>query len=379
MKRAMSSNNIASQDIPTAAESAAKRTRKDSKGNSRSKGTTSRPVRTLSQATADQDKSPAGPSSIDPPEDNEVLSLRSEVAMLKQTVSQLSSRLNFVLSLLGVEEVDSSGAQASVQRINDEEFPSLQQSLPATAVLTQQNTSSVSKPVHEPLLRSYSQVARVKLSDDIRREVLSAVHIEMETKSKRSNCLVVQGLLQANQSTHTDLDHVRDFLSVEFPERSVKVESCKRLGRVSNVGIQPLLVVMESSDQANFIIDNAKRLRHSPILYTRTNIFIGPFLTKAESKAAYELRCKRRTQQAARSARVAAALAMDGVNDDVTGALAQTTSANLSPQSFSQRLNPDAQSFTALPAGPAGLGGNSNAGSDSHPPTATTASGGTSS
>ena len=102
MKRAMSSNNIASQDIPTAAESAAKRTRKDSKGNSRSKGTTSRPVRTLSQATADQDKSPAGPSSIDPPEDNEVLSLRSEVAMLKQTVSQLSSRLNFVLSLLGV-------------------------------------------------------------------------------------------------------------------------------------------------------------------------------------------------------------------------------------------------------------------------------------
>ena len=272
--------------------------------------------------------------------------------MLKQTVSQLSSRLNFVLSLLGVEEVDSSGAQASVQRINDEEFPSLQQSLPATAVLTQQNTSSVSKPVHEPLLRSYSQVARVKLSDDIRREVLSAVHIEMETKSKRSNCLVVQGLLQANQSTHTDLDHVRDFLSVEFPERSVKVESCKRLGRVSNVGIQPLLVVMESSDQANFIIDNAKRLRRSPILYTRTNIFIGPFLTKAESKAAYELRCKRRTQQAARSARVAPALAMDGQTVSMMTSQALWLRPHLQTCRHSRSLSGSILTHSRLPPSP---------------------------
>ena len=378
MKRAMSVVNMASQDIPATATSAAKRTRKDSKGSTRSKGATSGPIRTLSQAAADQVESPAGPSSIDPPEDIEVLSLRSENTILKQTVSHLSSRLNFVLSLLGVEEVDSSGAQASVQHINDDEFPSLQQSLPATTHLTQQNTSSAPKPVSEPLLRSYSQVARVKLSDDIRKEVLSAVHIEMDTKLKRSNCLVVQGLLQANLSTHTDLDHVRDFFSVEFPERPVKVESCKRLGRVSNGGIQPLLVIMENSDQANFIIDNAKRLRRSPISYTQNNIFIGPFLTKAESKAAYELRCKRRTRQAARSAgaRVAVASAMDGVNDDVTTALARTTPANMSPQSSSQRLNPDAQSFIVLPAG---LGGTSNAGSDSRPPTATTATSGISS
>ena len=276
--------------------------------------------------------------------ETEIKSLKSEVAILKKSVSELTARLSFVLSLLGVD--DNGSAEIPV---DNDEFPALQH--PPTTPATQRGASAQHKLATKPGQMSYSQALRVQLGDDICKEVLSAVHIEMDIKSKRSNCVVVQGVSRSNGVAGTDLDHIRDFLSVEFPDRPVKVESCKRLGQESQGQgrIQPLLVVMETSEQAKYIINTAARLRHSPIAYTRNNIFIGPFLTKAESRAAYELRCKRRAQRAARqsgsrqhSAATASAASAVAADDVITRGAAAT---HLSATVTVQQLNPDAQSF----------------------------------
>lgn len=268
----------------------------------------------------------------------EIKSLKTEIDVLKKTVSELTERLNFVLSLLGVDDKGPAELPVDV-----DEFPALQESSSTTAA--QQGASSQHKSATKPGQMSYSQAVCVKLSDNIRKEVLSAVHIEMDAKSKRSNCLVVQGLSQSNGVAGTDLDHIRDIISVEFPDRPVKVESCKRLGQESQGRIQPLLVTMETSEQAQYVIGTAARLRYSSIAYTRNSIFIGPFLTKAESRAAYELRCKRRAQRAARSAaphQHSAATAAATAGDVIASGAATTHLPHLQT---GQQLNPDARSF----------------------------------
>jgi hypothetical protein len=61
------------------------------------------------------------------------------------------------------------------------------------------------------------------------------------------------------------------------------VVSAKRLGR-SQVGkIQPLLVYLKQADQAQQLINSAKRLHHSANPAVRDKVFINPNLTKAEA------------------------------------------------------------------------------------------------
>jgi hypothetical protein len=58
---------------------------------------------------------------------------------------------------------------------------------------------------------------------------------------------------------------------------------------------QPLLVAFKAAEQANELIASAKSLRRSADSFVRDNIFINRNMSKAESKAAYEQRCKRRS------------------------------------------------------------------------------------
>ena len=137
--------------------------------------------------------------------ESEIKSLKSEVAILKKSVSELTARLSFVLSLLGVDDNGSAEKLAEIP-VDTDEFPALQQ-LPASSA-TECAASAHHKSATNPGQMSYSQALRVKLSDDICKEVLSAVHIEMDIKSKRSNCLVVQGVSRSNGVAGTDLDHI---------------------------------------------------------------------------------------------------------------------------------------------------------------------------
>jgi hypothetical protein len=75
------------------------------------------------------------------------------------------------------------------------------------------------------------------------------------------------------------------------------VMSCRRIGRPRQDGIQPLLVTLDSSDSASYFVANAKKLRHSHDSEIRASVYISEDLTPSESKAAYEIRRRRREQQ----------------------------------------------------------------------------------
>jgi hypothetical protein len=266
------------------------------------------------------------PSIADPgTEHGDILKLKLEVCTLKQTVSDLTTKLNFVLSFLGIDEqcrndptnsnhsaaVDPSGAQAIGPNSTID-----------PAVRSQNSQSAPTK------MKSYSDAVRVRLVDSMKSELLSAVHVELDMKSKRSSNVVIHGLPSTPETADSELSHVRDFLNVEFCTgvQRLNVVSCRRLGKRRGNGtvetdasttaimatpkkFQPLLVTLESSQQAKYVIDNARRLRKSVCEYTRDHIFINSDMTAAESKAAYEQRCRRREKQAARASTTAAGAA----------------------------------------------------------------------
>ena len=83
---------------------------------------------------------------------------------------------------------------------------------------------------------------------------------------------------------------------------SLDIAFTKRLGKVIPDKVQPLLVYVKQVDQAKLVISSARRLRSSSQPYTRDHVYINANLTKAASRAAYELRCRRRQAESRRSA-----------------------------------------------------------------------------
>jgi hypothetical protein len=111
---------------------------------------------------------------------------------------------------------------------------------------------------------------------------------------RRESSLIVNGLEPAVGRPDDQL-----FAALCSTELSVRpdVVSAKRLGR-SQVGkIQPLLVYLKQADQAQQLINSAKRLRHSANPAVRDKVFINPNLTKAEAAAAFQVRSLRRQAQ----------------------------------------------------------------------------------
>jgi len=72
--------------------------------------------------------------------------------------------------------------------------------------------------------------------------------------------------------------------------------SCRRIGRPRHDGIQPLLVSFDCCESASYFVSNAKKLRKSRNSIVREKVYISEDLTPSESKAAYEIRCRRREQ-----------------------------------------------------------------------------------
>jgi hypothetical protein len=119
------------------------------------------------------------------------------------------------------------------------------------------------------------------------------MYIDLGLKQRRAKNIIITGM----QCSRDDRRAVSDLLQKEFRLDDDPVVSCKRIGRSSGDRVQPLLVNMQSRSDAEYIIHNAKFLRKSRNAEVRQNIFISADLTPAESKAAYELRCRRRERR----------------------------------------------------------------------------------
>jgi hypothetical protein len=115
------------------------------------------------------------------------------------------------------------------------------------------------------------------------------MYVDQSLKRRRESSLIVTGLAVGRPDTEL-------FASLCLAEFAIKpdVVSAKRLGHSQTDKVQPLLIYLKQPDQAQQLINSAKRLRHSSEPAVRDRVFINQNLTKAEAAAAYQLRVQRR-------------------------------------------------------------------------------------
>ena len=128
-----------------------------------------------------------------------------------------------------------------------------------------------------------------------RNTILKVVHSELVSKKLKKNNIVISGIKASDVSSDKAL--ALQILSDNFNLPSTSIIECKRLGEQKENKIQPMLVTLPDETTVCSIIENNRKLRHSPDEYTRNNVYINPDRTRGEQLAAYELRQKRRAKQ----------------------------------------------------------------------------------
>ena len=133
-----------------------------------------------------------------------------------------------------------------------------------------------------------------KLDNNLRSQILLAVHSEQQLKNKRSSSLVLTEL--PFQSAEDDM---RSFINLCEQEFSISpsVRATSRLGKQEDGKILPLLVPLDSKLDADQIIQNAKMLRASSSLFVRNKLYINRYMTRTEFLAAYKARRERQTKK----------------------------------------------------------------------------------
>lgn len=216
--------------------------------------------------------------------DAAVAKLTNEVGQLRNTVNELKAQVEFLMSALGWT------------------LPQSTQSTPPSGSTTG-DSSSAGEPTTGPSGTSSDRgsASQLQYSDAVRRptnlqrtmrdNLVAAVYIDQKKKDSRAANIVVSGLPPqtrvADQTAVTDL--CQDELGI-VPD----IVHCKRFGKEIAGKIQPLLVVLRSTDQADRILMQAKNLRNSSHDVIKSNVYINKHMTAAQSRAAYELRCQRR-------------------------------------------------------------------------------------
>lgn len=213
---------------------------------------------------------------------NEVQQLRSTVLQQQETIVRLASRIDYLLSYLGID---------------DPKLPNMAQSTttPCLTDVAPNNINADTSPstdritnINIPNGKSLKQKSSDKTFANT---VVTAVYNDQYEKRRRANSVIVTGLTPvpgvADQQTIHQL--CNDELGI-IPD----IKSTKRLGQSTNSKSQPLLVILSTSDQASQIVSRAKLLRQSANETIRHQVYINSNLTKAEARAAFEQRCRRR-------------------------------------------------------------------------------------
>ena len=133
----------------------------------------------------------------------------------------------------------------------------------------------------------------------IRESVVAAVYVDKAASDRRSSSFIVSGLPPS--SSGDDKTLVADLCHRDIGVRP-DITAIKRLGHPRPSAPQPLLVHVKQSDEAQHIIRHARSLRQSSDNFIKLHVFINANLTKAEAKAAYDIRCLRRQANATRNA-----------------------------------------------------------------------------
>lgn len=251
---------------------------------------------------------------------DEVHQLRAEVCRLTDVVNSLTTKLNFVLSFLQLSDDTAISAVAG--------------SISAGNVQSNQNQPSGELP--RSLL--YSSALKATMPADFREAAVTAVYIDQKQRDNRKNSVIISGLpcsdSMSDKSAAVQL--FRSELNVD-----AEITLCKRLGQQLSGRTQPLLVVLRTTELANTILSKAKCLRQSDDMLIRHQVFVNPHLTKAEARAAYEQRCRRR-QRFQRSEASKPAAGATGLQHDVPDGV---TASHLVPTSAPSSSPPDSDNI----------------------------------
>ena len=136
------------------------------------------------------------------------------------------------------------------------------------------------------------------LGKEFKTAMLSAVHSEMKSISKRSSSIAVSWI--SKLSNISDKELFVKFCS-QFFSFQPNIRSTRRLGSGDNDRTQPLLVTFDNDVDSDHLIKNVKFLRTVDDAYVRDKIFVNRHMTPAESKAAFEARQLRRNSVPATS------------------------------------------------------------------------------
>ena len=221
-----------------------------------------------------------------------IVELTKEVLSLRESVRHLKQKMEFLLSFVGVTDVQDTMSTADCESART----SANTAIPSHATGTALSNSVDQSTQRSGLGGSNDDVTQlsataVRINGPFRQAVLSAVYIDQETQRRRSRNIVVTGLSESD--TCTDSQIVSDRCTNELGI-SPTFTAVKRLGTILPNKIRPILATLQSEDEAAIIKKSAKKLRLSSDANVRDRVYINPHLTKAERTAAYELRCRRR-------------------------------------------------------------------------------------
>jgi len=200
---------------------------------------------------------------------HKVEELNREVTRQRSVISVLTQRLSFMMSMFGIDDGVLTNSDATAD--SDSSVIDAKNGGPGDVV--QASNSAMSA------------------KDSFRGAVLSTVYVEQKQQESRAKNLVISGLpVGGPDDDKTVIERLCD------KELNVQpsIRSCRRLGKRVEGRVQPVLVSLNSAAEASSVISKAKMLRQSADPLVKSHVYINPDLTKAQSAAAYELRCQRR-------------------------------------------------------------------------------------
>jgi hypothetical protein len=228
----------------------------------------------LSQSADD----PGGGSNIEDVDDVDrrltFVRLNETIKVLQSQVKDLTTRLDFVLSFLGIPTDKSLSTAAAIG-------PDVG---PTTAV----------RSYSDVLVGKKTVTSEPSLSAPLRQAVVSAVYTDIRSQERRAANIVVSGL--THDAAISDSEQVVHLVRNEL-HVSCDVIRSRRLGKPILGRIQPVLVTLKTREQAEHVLSRAKNLRQSTNVTIRHNIYINHDVTPAQAASDYQARCARRARR----------------------------------------------------------------------------------
>ena len=206
---------------------------------------------------------------------NQIDELKAIINQQQKTIDKLGTQVNFLLSFLGIDEKDNA-SPSNAPDLSDNQRP---------------------QQLHARSENDAVKTTAVDNAHSIKQTIMSTMYCEQHEKNKRANSLIVTGLPTMTEVNDSDI--VAHLCIAEF-NITPDIKNCRRIGKPIVGKPQPLLVTVNTVDEARTLISNARKLRNSADHHIRESVFINANLTKAESQAAYEERCRRRAAAATR-------------------------------------------------------------------------------